>query len=260
MQHSPVPSRRLSIRLADTQADILAAQSLRWQVFYEEMGARPPECLEVGVDQDAFDAWCDHLLVVDEAMDGEPRIVGTYRLLRQNRLPQGQGFYSAQEFDLTPLLTGEGYCGQLLELGRSCVLPAYRTSATIALLWRGIADYIAAHGIGLMFGCASFHGADPTDHALGLSYLAHKHMAPLALRPKAQGKTAIEAGLLPHGSYDERAALMTLPPLVKGYLRTGAMIGEGAFIDHDFNTVDICIVMPVDRLSQRYAAKFNVAA
>ena len=141
-----------------------------------------------------------------------------------------------------------------------CRRKTAQTSATIALLWRGIAEYIAAHDIRLMLGCASFHGTDPAEHALGLSYLAHRHLAPLGARPRAIGPDAISADILPLGSYDERAALMTLPPLVKGYLRTGAMIGEGAFVDHAFNTIDICIVMPVDQITGRYLAKFSAAA
>ena len=260
MQHSVVPSRKLSIRLANSASEVTAAQQLRWQVFYEEMGAQPPLGLELGVDSDAYDDWCDHLLVIDEALDAGSQIVGTYRLLQEARLPKGQPFYSAQEFDLSDILSVANTSGQVLELGRSCVLPAYRTSATIALLWRGIADYIAAHNIRMMLGCASFHGADPVEHALGLSYLTHKHLAPLGQRPRAYGANAISADLLPRGSYDERAALMTLPPLVKGYLRTGAMIGEGAFVDRDFNTVDVCIVMPVEQITGRYLSRFSAAA
>ncbi len=260
MQHSSMSSRRLTIRLARTGQEVRAAQRLRWQVFYEEMGACPSIAREPGLDCDDFDDWCDHLLVIDESLDEACQIVGTYRLLRQERLPHGKNFYSAQEFDLSDVLLDRGSAGQLLELGRSCVLPAYRTSATIALLWRGIADYIALHNIRLMLGCASFHGTDPHEHALGLSYLAHKHLAPQGCCPRAIGPASIRMDLLPLGSYDERAALMTLPPLVKGYLRTGAVIGEGAFIDHSFNTIDVCIVMPVNQITGRYLAKFSAAA
>ena len=260
MQHSPVTSRKLSTRLADSAEDVRAAQKLRWQVFYTEMGARPPAGLQHGFDSDAYDDWCDHLLVIDETPEFGSQIVGTYRLLRQERLPMGEQFYSAQEFDLSDVLAERGATGQLLELGRSCVLPAYRTSSTIALLWRGIADYIAEHNIRLMMGCASFHGVDPFEHALGLSYLAHKHLAPQGCRPRAIGSDAISADILPIGSYDERRALMTLPPLVKGYLRTGAMIGEGAFVDRAFNTIDVCIVMPVEQIAERYLSKFSAAA
>lgn len=260
MQDCLSTSRRLSIRLADTEHEVRAAQQLRWRVFYDEMGAQPAASLPPGWDQDHFDDWCDHLLVIDENREVGDRLVGTYRLLRQDRLPKGQSFYSAQEFDLSDIFAQHDLPGQLLELGRSCVLPTYRTSATIALLWRGIADYIAAHKIRLMLGCASFHGVDLTKHLLGLSYLAHKHLAPPGCRPRSRGANAISEALLPIGSYDERLALLSLPPLVKGYLRTGAMIGEGAYVDHAFNTIDVCIVMPVAQIAGRYLAKFSAAA
>jgi putative hemolysin len=260
MQHSEVPVRKLAIRLADTPCEVKAAQRLRWKVFFDEMGAQPPLGLEPGLDLDVYDAWCDHLLVLDEALEGASQIVGTYRLLREARLPKGQPFYSAQEFDLTDILSDTCMSGQLLELGRACVVPEYRTSATIALLWRGIAEYIAAHNIRLMLGCASFHGTDPAEHALGLSYLTHKHLAPIGCRPRAKGANAVSTDLLRSGTYDERTALMTLPPLVKGYLRSGAMIGEGAFVDHDFNTIDVCIIMPVEQITGRYLSRFSAAA
>jgi putative hemolysin len=134
-------------------------------VFFDEMGASAQGLLDQ-LDADPYDALCDHLLVIDEDQPGtlvaDGAVVGTYRLLRESVARAAQGFYSAGEFDLAPLMAGEGRVGgELLELGRSCVLPAFRTSATISLLWRGIADYIAAHDIGLMFGCASFPASIP---------------------------------------------------------------------------------------------------
>jgi L-ornithine Nalpha-acyltransferase len=254
--------RRLAVRLARDAADLAAVQRLRWQVFFEEMGAQA-EGLLSELDADPYDALCDHLLVIDEDQPGtlvaDGQVVGTYRLLRESVARAADGFYSAGEFDLAPLLAGEGRVGgELLELGRSCVLPAFRTSATISLLWRGIADYIAAHDIGLMFGCASFSGIDPDAHAPALSLLAHTCLAPASQRPHVRHGVALER--LPRGSYDERRAMLALPPLIKGYLRCGARFGDGAFIDHAFNTVDVCVVLPVEQISQRYATRFSVAA
>lgn len=256
-----MPGRRLSIRLAEDEQDLLAVQRLRARVFFADIatgtGAVSPDVL----DSDAYDPLCDHLLVVDEDQVGEERVVGTYRLLRESVARAGCGFYSSGEFDLDPILSGPARpIGELLELGRSCVLPAYRTSATISLLWRGIADYIARYDIGLMFGCASFPGIDPDAHAAALSYLKHHHLADPASCPRVlAGKgTALER--LPLGSYDERRAMMQLPPLVKGYLRAGARFGDGAYIDVAFNTVDVCVVLPVDLISRRYAQRFSVAA
>ena len=255
---------RLAVGLARNAADLAAVQRLRWRVFVEEMGARPvgPAAeLAAGLEADPLDAVCDHLLVTDEAASGETEVVGTYRLLRESVARHHGGFYSAGEFDLSALAAmTRGRPGELLELGRSCVLPAYRTSQTIALLWRGIAQYLAKHRIACMFGCASFPGTDPRRHAAGLSYLAHHHLAPVDQRPRALPGAGIPLAQLDEGTYDARRAVLGLPPLVKGYIRAGATFGDGAFVDHDFRTIDVCVLLPVDRLSQRYAARFNVAA
>lgn len=254
--------RRLSVRLARDDGDLLAVQKLRWQVFAAEMGANipvtgPSASGDSCIDSDPYDALCDHLLVVDEDGGNGPLVVGTYRLLRESVARKASGFYSEGEFDLSRL-AGAG--GELLELGRSCVLPAYRTSATISLLWRGIADYLALHDIGLMFGCASFPGIDPDAHAAALSYLHHVCLAPDYQRPAVLPDKGIALERLPRGSYDERRALVQLPPLIKGYLRAGARFGDGAFVDREFNTIDVCVVMPVELISERYAARFSVAA
>lgn len=264
-QRRAATQRRLSIRLARNHADLAAVQRLRWRVFFEEMGAAPADNAAMA-DADAYDALCDHLLVIDEDTPDGEQVVGTYRLLRESVASAHSGFYSAGEFDLCSLTAGAARpAGELLELGRSCVLEHYRTSATISLLWRGIADYIARHSIGLMFGCASFPGTDVTVHAAGLSYLYHNHLAGAEQRPRVlDARVAEGAGVpleqLARGSYDDRRAMFQLPPLVKGYLRAGALFGEGAFIDRAFNTIDVCVVLPVDRITGRYAARFSVAA
>lgn len=258
---SDADTRRLTVRLAEDAADLLAVQRLRWRVFHEEFGATAALDLAASLDTDVYDPLCDHLMVIDEALDGMERVVGTYRLLRESVASRTFGFYSAGEYDLAPLLRDGGRpAGELLELGRSCVLPPYRTSATISLLWRGIADYIAQHGIGLMFGCASFHGTDPDAHGAALSWLHHNHLADATQRPRVLAANGVTLERMPAGSYDPRAAMLALPPLIKGYLRLGAKVGEGAFIDRAFNTVDVCIVMPVELISGRYAARFKLSA
>lgn len=252
--------RQLSVRLARDEADIEAVQRLRWRVFCEEMGASVESAAE-GRDRDRYDPLCDHLMVIAEDITGAREVVGTYRLLRQSVARRHWGFYSTGEYDLTALKRASIDCGELLELGRSCVLPPYRTSATIALLWRGISEYISAHGIGLMFGCASFPGRDPARHELALTWLHEHHLAPIEQRPRVlPGDNAwFPKAPLP-GGFDVRKAALELPPLVKAYLRVGATIGEGAYIDRAFNTVDVCVVMPVERITARYAARFSAAA
>lgn len=256
----PVPrSRRLEVRQASGSEDIAAAQRLRWRVFYEEMGATPTSGATEQLDSDVYDPLCDHLLVIDHDAPAGEQVVGTYRLLRESVASSSFGFYTAGEFDIAMLSAGaEG--GELLELGRSCVLPAYRTSATIQLLWRAIGEYIAVHRIRMMFGCASFAGTDPSVHAAALSYLQHHHLAAPELRPVVAPGKGVAIEPLAAGSYNERRAFMSLPPLLKGYLRIGASVGEGAFIDHQFNTIDVCVVMPVNLIADHYAARFQVAA
>ncbi len=251
--NAPKP-RQLSVRLAKCDADIEAAQRLRWNIFYGAMGATT---LSHGtLDIDPYDAICDHLLVEDTAF-GRPIVVGTYRLLRQSVAQAHDGFYSADEYDLTPFAGREG---EMLELGRSCVAPEYRDTGTIQLLWRGIASYLRAHVVSMMFGCASFHGTNPDEHADTLSYLWHNHLATHELRATALTSRYTTMARLPLGSYDPRQAMRKLPPLIKAYLRVGAQIGDGAVIDHQFNTVDVFIVMPVAAISDRYLGRFGAAA
>jgi L-ornithine Nalpha-acyltransferase len=242
----------MQVRLAETAEDVRAAQALRYAVFHEEFGIES----EASLDADPYDALCDHLLVTD----GDGAVVGTYRLLRQDVAERHRGFYSSGEYDLRPLLAASNGGGQLLELGRSCVAPAYRNAGTIALLWRGIAAYLERHRIGHMFGCASFPGTDPDRHAAALSYLSHHHLAPPELRVRAHPDDAVDMARLPLGSYDTRLAARALPPLIKGYLRVGATVGSGAFVDHRFRTTDVFVVMPVERISARYSQRFRPAA
>jgi putative hemolysin len=218
------------------------------------MGARPLNTATV--DQDPYDAVCDHLLVEDLA-SGQPRVVGTYRLLRRSVAMARQGFYSSGEYDLGLIVAGSE---KPLELGRSCVAPEYRDAATIQMLWRGIAGYLQQHRVSIMFGCASFPGIDPDDHADTLSYLHHHHQAPAQLRARAIAGQYIEMARLPLGSYDPRQAMRKLPPLIKAYLRVGAMVGDGAVIDHQFNTVDVFVVMPTAAIARRYLERFSAAA
>lgn len=253
-----VGARNLSVRLACSEGDILSAQKLRWDVFYSERGAAV-EGVTSGLDIDPFDAVCDHLLVEDSA-SGSPVVVGTYRLLRESIAQQHGGFYTAGEYEIARLSNPVESDSELLELGRSCVAPAYRDAGTIQLLWRGIASYLEQHRISLMFGCASFQGVDPDEHADTLSYLYHNHLAPHDLRTSALSERHVEMARLPIGGYDPRQAMRKLPPLIKGYLRVGAMVGDGAVIDAPFNTVDVFMIMPVAAISARYLGRFGAAA
>jgi len=181
--------------------------------------------------------------------DGPSGIVGTYRLIRRSVAERHGGFYSIDEFDLGALLEHKG---ELLELGRSCVDEGYRTGTTMQLLWRGNAAYVLHFEVPLMFGCASFHGTDPKVHAVPLSYLHHNHLAPPSLRMRARAERYVSMDLMPKDAIDMKAALREMPPLIKGYLRLGGFVSDGAVIDYQWNSVDVGVVVKTDRVSQKY--------
>lgn len=239
------------LRLAENQTEVEAAQALRYRVFYEEMAAHPTaDMAAVRRDFDGFDEHCDHLLVIDHRHGtGAAGVVGTYRLLRRSAAARAGRFYSAAEFDISPL---QAHAGEILELGRSCVGANHRSRAVAQLLWRGVADYVLYHNITLMFGCASLPGVDPERLAIPLSYLYCAHLAPPGLRARALPDRYVAMNKLSADAFDHKAALESLPPLIKGYLRLGAFVGDGAVVDEQFHTTDVCIVVKTDWVTGRY--------
>ncbi|HEX5936031.1 MAG TPA: GNAT family N-acetyltransferase [Pseudorhizobium sp.] len=252
----------LETRLARTAREVDAAQAIRYRVFVEEMKAQlPQEAMRLRRDIDAYDAICDHLLVLDRTIEGdiEDQIVGTYRLLRQEVAMAHGGFYSASEFDIGPLLARHPD-KQFMELGRSCVLPAYRTKRTVELLWQGNWAYALKHGMSAMFGCASFPGIRPEEHALALSFLRHTVQARDEWAVAALPDLYRDMDLMPFEGISPRKALTAMPPLIKGYLRLGAMIGDGAVVDQAFNTTDVLVVLPISSISDRYINYYGADA
>jgi putative hemolysin len=249
-------SGSLEVRLAATHTELDAAQALRYRVFYDEMGARPSvEVARTRRDFDGFDEFCDHLLVIDHSRASKGAgVVGTYRLLRRSVAGCHGGFYSAAEYDLSPI---EAHQGEILELGRSCVDVAARNRPTMQLLWRGIAAYVFQHDIALMFGCASLPGTDPAALAVPLSYLYHHHLAPPELRARALPGRYVEMERLARDAYQPTRALGDVPPLIKGYLRLGGFVGDGAVIDQQFNTTDVCIVVKTDLVTDKYLRHYE---
>jgi putative hemolysin len=251
-----IRSGPLQVRLAETAADIDAAQALRYRIFYERLGARPmPEMARRRRDFDRFDGDCDHLLVLDHTRGtGAEAIVGTYRLIRRETAARLGGFYSADEYDIAPLLR---IPGEILELGRSCVDAGYRARPVMQLLWGGIATYVSHYDIALMFGCASLPGTDPDALAAPLSYLYYHHLAPPALRARALQERFVDMRRLDPAALDPARTLAALPPLIKGYLRLGGFVGDGAVIDQQFNTTDVCIVVKTDLVAEKYSRHYE---
>ena len=248
----------LEVRLADGKRDVKRAQKLRYRVFYRDGTAiADAATLLARRDKDAFDKICDHLLVIDHAsqpsIGGNQPVVGTYRLLRQDVAEDHGGFYTEDEFDIAGLIDRHANL-RFLELGRSCVLPRYRNKRTVELLWHGVWTYVRRHRLDVMIGCASFEGTDPVRLALPLSFLHHYAQAPEHWRAAAHPSRRIEMNRMAKEAINPKAALHELPPLIKGYLRLGAYIGDGAVIDHQFGTIDVLIVMPVAAINARFGA------
>lgn len=237
-----------SVRLARSEDEIRAAQALRYQVFVEELGGGGA-MVDHGarLEKDRFDPYFDHLLLYDTNRASAP-VVGVYRVLRDDQAAAMGQFYSDEEYDLGPLRASGR---RLMELGRSCLHPDYRGGAAMFHLWQALADYVEEHSIEVLFGVASFHGTDATALAQPLSSLYHNHLAPEELRVRARSAQYQRMDLLPPEQIDRKQAMLQIPALIKAYLRLGGMVGEGAWIDHAFNTTDVCLVMDTARMNAR---------
>lgn len=242
----------LSLRLARDARDLRAAQRLRYEVFVNELGADGPLVdHEARLEQDEFDPFFDHLLLIDRSRDPDllRDVVGVYRLLPPERVAAAGRYYSEREFDLS-VLKASGR--RLLELGRSCVHPDVRGGAGMYILWNGLAEYVLERRIEVMFGAASFHGTDTAALAQPLAFLHHFHRAPEALRVFARPGQRQDMDLLPVDAVDRTAAMAGIPALIKAYLRLGGHVSDGAWIDRDFNTLDVCLVMDTARMSVKH--------
>jgi L-ornithine Nalpha-acyltransferase len=254
----------LEVKLATGSKEVNRAQRLRYKVFFEECGAIPDfACRMQRRDCDAYDAICDHLLVLDHAAaklpGGKPKVIGTYRLLRQDVAERHVGFYSAAEFDIGPLLARHPNT-RFLELGRSCVLADYRNKRTVELLWHGIWTYVRRHRIDAMFGCASLPGTRPEDFALPLSFLHHHALAPAPWLVEPLINRQIHMDFISRDKIDRHEAVRRLPPLLKGYLRAGARFGSGAVLDAQFRSMDVFVVLPIANIATRYLDYFGPQA
>ncbi len=252
----------LEVRIAHSQDEIARAQRLRYKVFYEEMSAvADAETEATRRDDDMFDKVCDHLLIYDHNLVGAegPEVVATTRLLRQEVAAGGSGFYSASEFDIDAMVA-RNPGRRFLELGRTCVLQPYRSKRTVELMWHGTWRYVRMHDLDVMVGCASVEGTDTARLSPILSVLGDISPAPDPWRTRAKEGVGIPLSSL-HASPDGRKqAIRALPPLIKGYLRLGAFVGEDAFVDHQFGTTDIFLVLPLEAIRERYIRFYGAEA
>ncbi|WP_347267814.1 GNAT family N-acyltransferase [Paracoccus sp. (in: a-proteobacteria)] len=239
-------------RIATSEVDLLAAQRLRYRVFVEELGGDGALVDHAHrLERDEFDPVVDHLVLVDNrrpAADLE-HVVGVYRLLPGARAEAFGRFYCDGEYDLTALRRSGR---RLLELGRSCVDPAFRGGSGMFLMWSALAEHVLAQGVEVLFGVASFHGTDAAALAQPLSWLHHHHLAPAGLRPRARPEGFQRMDLVPEALLERRAAMLLMPALIKAYLRMGGSVGEGAFLDHAFNTTDVFLLLDTRAMSEKH--------
>ena len=239
------------VKLAQSSEELQAAQRLRYEVFVAELGGGGPLVDHAArLEKDHFDPFFDHLILLDQARAGDvaDQIVGVYRVLRDDQAAQAGQFYSEDEYDLT-VLKSSGR--KLLELGRSCLHKDYRGGAAMFHLWNALAAYVFEHEIEILFGVASFHGTDPAELAQPLSMLYHNHLAPADLRVTVRPEHGARMDLIPQDQLDRKAAMLAVPALIKAYLRLGGCVGDGAFVDRAFNTIDVCLIMDTKRLNEK---------
>jgi len=243
---------KFELRCAADDDDIRAAQRLRYRVFVEELGADGPMVDHAArLERDRFDPFFDHLILFDRSLPPEhpDRAVGAYRVMRSDQAAVAGQFYSEDEYDLTALKSSGR---RLLELGRSCVDARFRGGTAMFHLWNGLARYVLDHEIEVLFGVASFHGTDVEALAEPLSYLHYHHLAPEALRVRVLPEVYQRMDLIPEEQTDWQRVRAEIPTLIKAYLRLGGFVGEGAYIDHAFNTTDVCLVMDTERMNASY--------
>ena len=235
---------RLSVRVASRPEEIEAAQRLRWTVFSAELGARlGSSACATGLDRDLFDRFCEHLIVEDESTGA---VVGTYRLLVPEQARRAGGLYTEGEF-FTDRLRPIRH--QLVELGRSCVHPDYRTGATIMLLWSGLGERLGQLPCRYVIGCASVTMHDDGRFAASLwRTLWARHAAPEHWRVFPKVRLPIET--LAHDCD------VVVPPLVKGYLRAGGMLLGEPHVDREFGCADLPMLLSLDHANGRYSRRF----
>ena len=239
----------LALRLAATEAEVAVAQALRYRVFVEELGGRGGNMTDhaAGREADRFDEQCEHLLLLD-TLQGNA-VVGTTRLMTGVEAVGDSRFASEEEFDLSGLRRS-GL--RLLEVGRTCLDRNHRGGAAMHRMWQGLAAFVEERGIELLFGLASFPGTNLSAATMPLACLHHEHLAPEALRPRSLQPVVLDQ--VRPDRLDRRAGMLATPALVKAYLRLGGKVGKGAFLDHAFGCIDVCMVLDTAHLSERTRA------
>ena len=251
-EFEPIIFKNFTIKIAESNFEIKKAQSLRYKIFFKEKKIKKKSFkFLLQRDYDFYDKISDHLIIIDNNREIRDNVIGTYRLLRGNCAKLYRGFYTEQEFDISNLKKNFS-SKDILELGRSCIHPQYRSGIILKLLWQGISNYIKMYKIKILMGCASFHGTNPSKFKDEFSLLYESYRLPEDYDVKSLQSNEI--------SFDKNInhsnTLNKLPPLIKGYLRAGGMVSENFYIDAEFETIDYCVIMLTEKIVSRYQNKF----
>ena len=249
-----IESENYIIKLVQTKSELKQAQALRYSVFYKEKRAKATlQKKIIKLDYDKIDKFADHLIVVDK--NTKKKVVGTYRLIRGDVAELFGGFYSSSEFNLENIINNYQK-KHILELGRSCVHHNYRNGSIMNLLWKAIAEYVKLFDIKILIGCASFSGIDPLKYTEELSYLRVNFSLPKNFSIKSYDNNIYPAFKLNGKNLNQLRTFAKLPPLIKGYLRVGGKVSDSFFVDHNFNTIDLCIVLRTNDIDKKYKKKY----
>ena len=251
-EFEPIIFKNFTIKIAESNFEIKKAQSLRYKIFFKEKKIKKKNFkFLLQRDYDFYDKISDHLIIIDNNREIRDNVIGTYRLLRGNCAKLYRGFYTEQEFDISNLKKNFS-SKDILELGRSCVHPQYRSGIILKLLWQGISNYIKMYKIKILMGCASFHGTNPSKFKDEFSLLYESYRLPEDYDVKSLQSNEISF----NKNINHSTILNKLPPLIKGYLKAGGMVSENFYIDKEFETIDYCVIMLTEKIVSRYQNKF----
>lgn len=244
---------RFEIRFAQNKIEIIESQKLRHKVFIEEMGGlRNNLSLVSNLESDKFDDFCRHLIIIDHKNSKQfpnGKIIGVTRLMLIEDSKNGIGFYCSQEFNINSIISTKKEC---LEIGRTCIDNEYRNTLILHFLWIELGSFCSKTGVKILFGVASFSGNNVKKIEMALSHIHNNYLAPPKIRPMALEHGYIKMNIVPKDKINKLNALKQMPSLLKSYLRLGAKVGEGAFMDKELNTIDVLIMIDVSNMTNKY--------
>lgn len=248
MKLREIAVNNIKIKMAETAEEKRQIYRLRYKSLILDYDKDKQEI--EGFDKDEYDDFCDYIVAIDMNTN---EVVGTYRLIRKEHAEKVGIFLTEKEFNMDNLKNKN--C-DILEIGRAVVKEEYRSGLVIGLLWKAVIRYALTLKVKFLFGTASFHGTDPSIYQHSLSSLYYNHLSPPETRTFAREKSRCSLQQLTEIDIDYRQVKKEMPPLVKGYINLWATIGEGAYIDTFFKSIDVFILLEIDRINPRYLQRY----